>query len=252
MFIAIDIGNTTVNIGILKQGRLIRTHAFACRLPKAQLRRQLSRFFKSLGPESIAALLICSVVPPVARLVESMARKTTGEKPLLVGRDILVPIKNRYKNPRQVGQDRLVCAYAAACIYGAPVIVIDLGTAITAEVVSAKKEYLGGVIIPGLRLSAESLFQKTALLPMVEIKRPGSLIGRDTSESILSGLFYGYGQMLQGMIGLLKNKVNGRAKVVITGGYAKLMEKFIAPRVDAVEQNLVFKGLYLIWKNSEE
>jgi len=186
------------------------------------------------------------VVPPVLLTVESVVKKVLKQPPRLVGRDVVVPIKNRYSNPRQVGQDRLVCAYAAAVLYGTPAIVIDLGTAITVDVVSVKKEYLGGAIIPGLRLSAESLFHKTALLPMVEICKPVAVIGKDTRSSILSGLFYGYGQMLQGLVSLLRAELGRKPKVVITGGYANLMKKFIAPKVDVVEPFLVFQGLRLI------
>ena len=121
----------------------------------------------------------------------------------IIGRDIVVPIKNRYKNPKQVGQDRLVGAYGAMKIYGCPLIVVDLGTAITFDVISPKGEYLGGAIVPGIRLSAESLFLKTALLPHIEIQAPRHIIGKTTQESMLSGLFYGYGSLCRGIIDLI-------------------------------------------------
>ena len=163
--------------------------------------------------------------------------------PKIIGRDIKVPIVNRYRNPGHVGQDRLVCAYAALKLYGRPLIVIDLGTAITVDVVSAKAEYLGGIIVPGIKLSADTLFQKAALLPLVRIAPARALIGRDTKESILSGLFHGYGAMLKGLIAQIKSEIKGHPKVIVTGGYTEIMKKFIAGSMNAVEKDLVFKGI---------
>src|SRR5208283_137461 len=186
--------------------------------------------------------IICSVVPKVSKTLEDMLKKSVPVD--IIGRDILVPIKNRYKDPKQVGQDRLVGAYGAMKIYGRPLIVVDLGTAITFDVVSSHGEYLGGAIVPGIRLSAESLFLKTALLPKIEIQAPRHIIGKTTQESILSGLFYGYGSLCKGMIDLLSSKVSLRGgsadnvslrgaegdeaisvKVVMTGGHTQMMKK---------------------------
>lgn len=153
---------------------------------------------------------------------------------------------NKYKNPRQVGQDRLVGAYAAMTLYGKPTIIIDLGTAITFDAVSGKGEYLGGAIVPGIRLSAESLFLKTALLPQIDIKAPNSVIGRTTQESILSGLFYGYGSLCRGFIDLIAKQIKGKPKVVMTGGHTQLMKKFINRDIRVVDEELVFKGLDLL------
>jgi type III pantothenate kinase len=252
MVFAIDIGNTTVSLAVFKGPRIKTIYSVERGLSVPLLKDKLSRIFRSYHRDSVEAVVVCSVVPAVLGVVESVAKKVLKKRPLVIGKDIPVPIKNRYANPRQVGQDRLISAFAAAQLYGAPAIVIDLGTAITMDVVSEKGDYCGGVIIPGLRLSAESLFQKTALLPMVEIRKPLSLIGKDTRGSILSGLFYGYGQMLQGMVALLKKKVKGRPKVIITGGYANIMCKFIHPAVEVTDPHLVFQGIFLAWKQTKK
>ena len=166
-----------------------------------------------------------------------------------MGKDVIVPLINRYRNPRQVGQDRLVGAYAALKFYGAPVIVIDFGTAITFDVVSKRREYLGGIIVPGIRLSAESLFHKTALIPRIDIVKPGPLIGKDTQESVLSGIFYGYGAMSRGLIELIAKKFKGdKPKVIVTGGYTAQMKKYIASQITKIDRYLVFKGLFLLWE----
>ena len=164
----------------------------------------------------------------------------------IIGRDIQVPIKNRYKNPKQVGQDRLVGAYGAMKIYGRPLIVVDLGTAITFDVISPKGEYLGGAIVPGIRLSAESLFLKTALLPHIEIQAPKHIIGKTTQESILSGLFYGYGSLCRGFIDLISQEIKAKPKVVMTGGHTHLMKKFVSPKIRIIDEDLVFKGIYFL------
>ena len=153
-----------------------------------------------------------------------------------------VPIKNKYRYPRQVGQDRLVGAYAARILYGSPAIVIDFGTAITFDVISSKGEYMGGIIVPGIRLTAESLFKKTAMLPLVSIVRPKALIGRDTTNSILSGIFYGYGALCDGLIRQLTRTMRSSPRVIATGGYAALMKKY-SSHIRRIDPDLIFRGL---------
>ena len=253
MILAIDIGNTTISLAILQGLKAKKVWVLETAQPRNALRLNLNRVMRQAIRKAprIEKIIICSVVPDVLPAVKSALRQYFKGEPLLVGSDIKVPMKNLYRNPRQVGQDRLVVAYAAMKIYGAPVIIIDLGTAITFDVVSSKKGYMGGVIVPGIRLSAESLYKKTAMLPKVGIKVPGALIGRDTQTSILSGLFYGYGMLCQGMIALIKTRVKGRPKVVMTGGYADSMKKFVARQIDAIDRDLVLKGMALLAENYE-
>ena len=246
--LAIDIGNTTIALGILKNDKVIES----LRMDTTDRPRRLKPLFNKYLNHFLnkgydcKKVVICSVVPGATRIIERCIKKKLGLASLVVGRDIKVPMKNRYKKPSQVGQDRLVGAYAALKLYGKPLIVVDLGTAITFDVVSSKGEYLGGAIVPGIRLSAESLFLKTALLPEIDIRAPKNPIGKTTQESILSGLFYGYGALCQGFVDLLAKQIQSRPKVVMTGGHTQVMKKFVSPKIRIIDEDLVFKGLYLL------
>ncbi|MDO8675594.1 MAG: type III pantothenate kinase [Candidatus Omnitrophota bacterium] len=254
MLLAIDIGNTTIALAAVHKGKVKTVQRMDTppsggnpRVLVLRLNKALAIFRKK--GYILNKGILCSVVPKILTVVERTIVKSMGFEPEVVGRDVIVPIKNRYKNPKQVGQDRLVGAYAALRLYGKPLIVIDLGTAITFDVVSARGEYLGGAIVPGLRLSAESLFLKTALLPKIVLKAPGNIIGKTTEESILSGLFYGYGALCQGMVDLLSRRVGARSPrphVVMTGGHTRLMKKFVSPKIRIIDENLVFKGMALL------
>ena len=199
MLLAIDIGNTTIGFAVIRKAGRIESVAIIDTDAKAnKIKAVVAKILKG---HSISRAVICSVVPKASKTLEGMLKKTMPVD--IIGRDIMVPIKNRYKNPKQVGQDRLVGSYGAMKIYGCPLIVVDLGTAITFDVISPKGEYLGGAIVPGIRLSAESLFLKTALLPKIEIQAPRHIIGKTTQESMLSGLFFGYGSLCRGFIDLM-------------------------------------------------
>ncbi|MBI3601560.1 MAG: type III pantothenate kinase [Candidatus Omnitrophica bacterium] len=246
--LAIDIGNTTIGLEIVQNGKVLASRRMDTIHQPHTLKLLLSRQFKYFSKKGYDCqrVVICSVVPETTVLVERYIKKIFSIDPYVVGRDIIVPIKNCYKKPSQVGQDRLVGAYAALKLYGKPLIIVDLGTAITFDVVSKKGEYLGGAIVPGIRLSAESLFLKTALLPQIDIRTPQNPIGKTTQESILSGLFYGYGVLCQGFIDLLARQLRARPKVVMTGGHTQLMKKFVSPKIRIIDQDLVFKGLYFL------
>ncbi len=250
LLLAVDIGNTTISLGLLQKDKVVRTFDVEQSLSEKTIVKKLRTFllgFKKEHSDLIGAL-ICSVVPKRTFLVSWIIKDIFGATAQVVGKDIIVPIKNNYRDPKQVGQDRLVCAYAAKCLYGAPAVVIDFGTATTFDLINSRGEYEGGLIVPGLRLSAETLFQKTALLPKIaEFKSPRSLIGKDTKESILSGLFFGYGAMSNGLIGLIAKRLGVlKPKVIVTGGYISLMRKFIDKNIDIIDKDLVFKGLALL------
>ena len=248
MIITIDIGNTTIAVGVMDKLKLISVHRLNTDLSVLALRNTLKALMGKIirAQKNIKVVLISSVVPNKTAVVERLAIKSFRLDVKVIGRDLYVPLLNRYKDPKQVGQDRLLGAYAAMTLYGYPVIVIDFGTAITFDVVSPKKEYLGGVIVPGLRLSAESLFLKTALLPQIDIQAPHSVIGRTTQESILSGLFYGYGSLCQGFIGLISKQIKAHPKVVMTGGHTHLMKRFVASKIRIIDEHLVHKGMALL------
>lgn len=248
MHLTVDIGNTTIAFAVVDRNKILVVKKIETIVKKDSLRLQLTGVLRSFNRRygRISQAVICSVVPAAVSIVKSEIKSELGIRAFVIGEDIKVPMTNRYKNPRQVGQDRLVGAYAAMMLYGKPLIIIDLGTAITFDAVSAKGEYLGGAIVPGIRLSAESLFLKTALLPEIDIKAPKSVIGRTTQESILSGLFYGYGSLCHGFIDLMAKQIRGNPKVVMTGGHTQLMKKFINRDIRIVDEELVFKGLHFL------
>lgn len=242
MLLAIDIGNTTIGFAVMqKSGRIESIAVIDTDAKLAKIKAVVAKILRS---QVISRAIICSVVPKASKVLEDILKRSLPVE--IIGRDIKVPIKNRYKNPKQVGQDRLVGAYGAMRIYGCPLIVVDLGTAITFDVISAQGEYLGGAIVPGIRLSAESLFLKTALLPHIEIQAPRHIIGKTTQESILSGLFYGYGSLCRGFIDLISQQLKAKPKVVMTGGHTHLMKKFVSPNIRIIDEDLVFKGIYFL------
>ncbi len=247
MICAIDIGNSTIGFAFLKDGKISHMAKIENEPGSELVRVKLSNFLESsISRYSITQVVICSVVPDVLKDLSRKIRKAWRQKALVIGRDIKIPIENKYHRPRQVGKDRLLCAFAARELYGAPAVVIDLGTAITFDGISSSGEYLGGAIIPGLRLSAEALFEKTALLPRVYIAEPQRAIGRSTEESIQSGLFNGYGSLCDGMVIRLAEEMKCDPKVVMTGGDALMMKRFMKHRVAAVDEGLIFKGIALL------
>ncbi|MDD2752713.1 MAG: type III pantothenate kinase [Candidatus Omnitrophica bacterium] len=244
MLLAIDIGNTNITLGFFSDKRLIKRYA----IPTAQ-ESYFIKLKSLLANKDIESVIICSVVPQASRKICLDLRKLLRAKPLyIVGKGIKVPVKNLYRNPRQVGLDRLVNAYAGTIFYGCPLIVVDFGTAVTFDVISRKNEYLGGMIVPGLRISLEALNQKTALLPKIKLAQPREFIGRDTSNSMLSGIFYGFAALTDDLVLRIRKKIGKKALVIGTGGNIKLISKY-CKRIDRVDQDLTLKGLNLLSKN---
>lgn len=249
MILACDIGNTNISVGLVSGNRL----AFKSVLATEDF-RQMGKFLKKNLKErhishlAVKAGVICSVVPRINARVRRALREVFNTEVYIVGEHFTVPIKNRYFSPRQVGQDRLVCAYMAMRLYGAPVISVDLGTAITLDIVSKDKAYLGGIILPGLGLSLSALTAHTALLPKVAPDRAKSLIGRNTRQSMLSGITFGFGSMVDGLIERLKKELKGSPKAVMTGGDSLLLEPYCG-KVDYFQPDLILKGMARLTRN---
>ncbi|MDQ7055724.1 MAG: type III pantothenate kinase [Persephonella sp.] len=175
--------------------------------------------------------------------------RLSHKKPLLIGRDIPVPIKNNYRNPSEVGIDRLVNAYATTVEYGYPSVVIDFGTAITFDVISVKGEYEGGAIFPGIEASINALFSRTAKLPAVDFSQIKSVIGKTTSYSIKSGIYYGYLSLVEGMVNRINIETGYKNKVIITGGNGKLISEGInIPTI--YDKHITMKGILFIYSQS--
>ena len=240
MPLAIDIGNTNIDFGIFRGTKIIKKFFIPTDTYRLKaIKNKLTHF-------NIDNLIICSVVPKATKVLEKDLKRLLGIRPYIIGKDIKVPIKNLYRRPRQVGQDRLVNAYAGVRLYGAPLIVIDFGTAITFDVISRNKEYLGGMILPGLEISLDALFQRTALLPKIKLNKPKEFIGRDTKDSILSGVVYGFAALTDDLAERIKNKIGKSAKVIGTGGNISLIGKY-CKQIDKIDKDLTLKGLNLIY-----
>lgn len=240
MKLAIDIGNTNINMGVFKGSVLLRRYCLS-----SSEKKRLSDLKKIILYNNIKDVIICSVVPHVTGILERGIKKVLGKDPYIIGKGLKVPIKNLYRRPSQVGSDRLVNAYAGVRLYGAPLVVVDFGTAVTFDIISRKREYLGGLILPGLAISLEALHQRTALLPRVNLGEPKEFIGRDTKNSMLSGVIHGFAALNDNLAVKIKDKVGKDALLIGTGGNISLISKF-CKQLNRVDKDLTLKGLNML------
>lgn len=244
--IAIDIGNTNITAGVFKDGRLTAK----AKIPSnvySLYEKEFKALFRKVGLclAEEHEVIISSVVPVVlARLVMHL-NKIARCRMTILGRDKTVPIKNLYDVKKEVGQDRLVNAYAAKILYGTPAVIVDFGTAVTFDVVSKKGDYLGGLIMPGIGISLSSLYEKTALLPRVELKDVSHIIGKSTVDSMRGGILFGFGAMCDGLVAKYRKTLGKSLKVIATGGNAALIKKY-SDSIKSVDEDLTLKGLCLI------
>lgn len=245
--LAIDIGNTNITIGIFKGKGLIGKTKISTNSYYKYI-RQIKALIRNCGLtlEDLPEIVISSVVPlALARLIVELRKMHPAIKTIIVGKDVKVPIRNMYKVKSEVGQDRLVNAYAAKMLYGTPAVIVDFGTAITFDVLSKRGDYLGGLILPGIELSLSSLYAKTALLPKVELKQSSSIIGKDTVNSMRGGILFGFGAMCDGLASKYKKVLGNSAKIIATGGNSRLMKRY-TKSIRIVDEDLTLNGLRLI------
>ena len=248
MLLAIDIGNTHLVLGVFKGDQLV--HSWRVVTRRNQTFDEYAVLFRNLfelegiASKDIEGMVISSVVPPLNETFESLARQYFSLEPLFIEatRQDLVPIPT-YKPPADVGADRIVNAMAAFDLIGGPSIVVDFGTATTFDAISGKGEYLGGVIAPGIGISAEALFSRASKLPRIEIRKPSKVIGDSTVGSMQSGLYFGYVGLVEGILGNMKGEL-GEAQVLATGGLASLVAA-ATEAIDRVEEDLTLLGLRL-------
>ncbi|MCQ9208721.1 MAG: type III pantothenate kinase [Omnitrophica bacterium] len=255
MLLAIDIGNTNIKMAIFKGKRILYSWRLVTdkKSSSGQHKKVLKKLFlqKKINPAQIKAIIICSVVPKLTLAFKKALAALFNKRPLILGQDIIAPIKNLYKRPQQVGQDRLANAVAAFTRYGGPVIVVDFGTALTFDVISAKGSYLGGVIVPGMEASLKSLIKNADLLPKINFKKPKALLGRETIASMQSGIVYGYSFLIEGILAQLKRQLKLKPQVIATGGRASLMAD-CCQSINKVHNNLTLEGLRQAYKKSKK
>ncbi len=251
MLLAIDIGNTNVVLGVFDKKRLVEnwrvgTNTQITPDEYAMIFKDLFGFAK-LEINQIDGVIISTVVPPLLSVMTEMSQKYFKIKPLVVTHELKTGITIRYDNPREVGADRIVNAAAAYKLYGGPIIIVDFGTATTFCAVTQHGEYLGGAICPGVKISAEALFQRASKLPRVELTKPSSVIGADTVSAMQAGIIYGYAGLVDGIVGRMKKELSLDAKVIATGGLAEL----ISPETNSIEEiipHLTLEGLCLLYE----
>ncbi len=254
MLLAIDIGNTNITLGVFEGETLKATWRLATdsrRMPDeygSALFNLLS--LRDIAPSSIEAVSLCSGVPPLTQVFEEMCNSFFSLPPLVVGSGVRTGIKILYDNPRDVGADRIVDATAAYRLYGGPLIIVDFGTATVFDAISAKAEYLGGAIAPGLTMGAESLVVNTSILRRVELVAPKSPIGKNTPHAMQSGLVLGQVDLVEGMVRRFKREIGTDAKVVATGGLAPLIASQTSV-FDVVSLELTLIGLRIIYNMNQ-
>jgi type III pantothenate kinase len=260
LLLAVDVGNTNIVLGIfdLSQGSdapLICSWRLATSRERTVDEYGLSTLallrHRGIEANQVKHIAISSVVPPLHPVLDAWARVYFDVNAFWIEPGIKTGLKVVIDNPQELGADRLVNAVAGLERYGAPLIVVDFGTATTFDVVSTKKEYLGGLIVPGLKISAEALFQRASRLPRIEITEPERLVGRNTVQAMQAGLFYGYVGQVDGILERLLQE-HPKAKVISTGGLGRI----IAPATKYIqnqEPDLTLEGLRLLWlKNRAE
>ncbi len=241
MLLAIDVGNTNITAGLFRGDRLLRRGRIATHKPLRELLRGMR-----VPLREVEGVILSSVVPR-ATVSLKRALKTLGSpKPLILGENVWAPIKNRYRVPSQVGQDRLVNGGGACFLYRAPAVVVDFGTAVTVDLVSRRCEYLGGLIVPGVGVALEALVSRAALLPGIALSPPREFLGRDTRQSMRAGLFYGYGALCDGLVSRMKARYAPSAKVIATGGHCRLIAPY-CHTIQIVDPDLTLRGLRFIF-----
>jgi type III pantothenate kinase len=255
MLLAIDIGNTNTTLGIFQEQSLVFNFRLTTRIGQTMdeygifVRNLLS--LAGIQRDTLSGMVVASVVPPLDDVIETMAKKYLHIEPMFIRPGIKTGLALNVESPSEVGADRIVDCVGALSRYAPPLIVVDFGTATTFDAVSENREFLGGAIAPGLKISAESLFQKAAKLPEVPFQKPEMAIGRNTVTNIQSGLFFGYVGLVNGVLSRMKAELGENSQVIATGGLASV----IFPEstlIDTIDEDLTLEGLRVLFEKNHE
>ncbi|WP_088036613.1 type III pantothenate kinase [Evansella clarkii] len=255
MILVLDVGNTNIVLGVYEKDNLkfhwrIGTDASNTEDQYAMLIKDLFTH-EGLQLKCIEGVIISSVVPPIMYSLELMCKKYFNVTPMVIGPGIKTGLNIKYENPREVGADRIVNAVAGIRLYGSPLIIVDFGTATTYCFIDEKKQYIGGAIAPGIRISTEALYSKASKLPRIEITNPGNIIGKNTVHAMQAGIVYGYVGQVQGIVKRMKLQAKAEPKVIATGGLAELIANE-SEVIDIVDPFLTLKGLRMIYEKNTE
>lgn len=254
MILVIDVGNTHIVLGVYEKKELLAS--WRLNTDKERTADELGMFMLNLFEHAglkvgeVEAVIIASVVPPIMYTLEHSIKKYYKLEPMIIGPGTKTGINIRYQNPKEVGTDRIVNAVAGFEIYGGPLIIVDMGTATTFCAVSAKGEYLGGVICPGIKISLEALFQKAAKLPRIDLIKPEGVIGKNTVSSMQSGIFYGYIGQVDYIVKRMKQEMQeDNVKVIATGGLARFISEE-SRTIDHINSTLTLEGLRIVYERN--
>lgn len=256
MIFVLDTGNTNTVLGVFKENQLICEWRIKTDIHKTEdeygILIQSLFNHRGISFSEIKGVIISSVVPPIMIALEKMCKKYFTLEPLIVGKEDVHPyLRMHYPHPEEIGADRIVNAVSAIKEYGAPLIIVDFGTATTYCYINEHEEYIGGVIAPGIKISMEALYKKASKLPKIEIQSPPSVIGTSTVMAMQSGVFYGYIGQIDGMITRMKQEAGTDVQIIATGGLASLLASE-STTINIVDPYLTLKGLHLIYQRNTQ
>ncbi len=256
MILVIDVGNTNTVLGLYEDKKLLDYWRIKTDAKKTsdEYGLMIYHLFEFCGYEmkNVNNIVISSVVPTIMYTLQHMVRKFFSKEALVVGPGIKTGMNIKYENPREVGADRIVNAIAAFEQYGGPLVVVDFGTATTFCAISESGDYLGGAISPGIQISMDALFQKTAKLPRVELIKPNTLICKNTVNSMQAGIIFGFAGQVDYIVKRMKNELGSEnTKVIATGGFARLIASE-SETIDVVNNLLTLEGLRIIYERNKE